>query len=153
STQGPDLRPVVSFTFNSRGGDLFGKITRKNVSEDSGPENTKLRRHLAIILDGMVMSAPTINSEIRTHGQISGNFTQKEVDQLVNILRAGQLPATLKPQPVSESTIAATLGEDTIEKGVKAILYAFAAILLFMVVYYRFAGIVASIALTANLLL
>ncbi len=58
STQGQDLRPVVSFGFNTRGGELFGNITRKNVSEDSGPENTKLRRHLAIILDGMVMSAP-----------------------------------------------------------------------------------------------
>ncbi len=54
---------------------------------------------------------------------------------------------------MSESTIAATLGEDTIEKGVKAILYAFAAILLFMIVYYRFAGVVASVALSANLLL
>ncbi len=153
SRQGDDLRPTVAFSFNVTGGNLFRNITRKNVSEDSGPENTKLRRHLAIILDGMVMSAPTINSEIGQQGVISGNFTQKEVDQLVNILRAGRLPATLKPQPVSESTIAATLGEDTIASGVKAILLSFAAVLAFMVVYYRFAGLVASIALTANLLL
>lgn len=154
SRQGDDLKPTVSFSFNNAGGALFGEITRKNVSEDAaGPESTKLRRHLAIILDGMVMSAPTINSEIRTQGQISGNFTQKEVDSLVNILRAGRLPATLKPQPVSESTIAATLGEDTITMGVKAILLSFAAVLVFMLVYYRFAGMVASIALMANLLL
>jgi SecD/SecF fusion protein len=151
---GSDLRPTVHFSFNNTGGELFGNITRKNVSEATGgPDNTKPRRHLAIILDGLVMSAPTINSEIRSQGQISGNFTQKEVDQLVNILRAGRLPATLKSQPVSESTIAATLGEDTIIAGVQAILYAFGAILLFMIVYYRFAGVVASIALTANLLL
>lgn len=150
---GQDLRPTVHFTFSNAGGELFGNITRKNVSEATGPDNTKPRRHLAIILDGLVMSAPTINSEIRTQGQISGNFTQKEVDQLVNILRAGRLPATLKPQPVSESTIAATLGEDTIHDGVKAILVAYGAILLFMIVYYRFAGIVASIALMANLLI
>lgn len=152
--QGEDLKPTVSFSFNPTGGALFGEITRKNVSEDTaGPDNTKLRRHLAIILDGMVMSAPTINSEIRTQGQISGNFTQKEVDSLVNILRAGRLPATLKPQPVSESTIAATLGEDTIAKGVSAILWSFIAVLVFMIVYYRFAGLVASLALMANLLL
>ncbi len=154
SRQGEDLKPTVSFSFSPAGGALFGEITRKNVSEDTaGPDNTKLRRHLAIILDGMVMSAPTINSEIRTQGQISGNFTQKEVDSLVNILRAGRLPATLKPQPVSESTIAATLGEDTIAAGVRAILLSFGAVLLFMIVYYRFAGMVASVALMANLLL
>lgn len=150
---GADLRPTVHFTFNTDGGNLFGNITRKNVSEDTGAPATQKKRHLAIILDGMVMSAPTINSEIRTQGQISGNFTQKEVDSLVNILRAGRLPATLKPQPVSESTIAATLGEDTIAMGVRAILLSFAAVLAFMVIYYRFAGMVASIALMANLLL
>jgi SecD/SecF fusion protein len=150
---GQDLRPTVHFQFNTAGGELFGNLTRKNVSPDTGPEGTQKRRHLAIILDGLVMSAPTINSEIRTQGQISGNFTQKEVDSLVNILRAGRLPATLKPQPVSESTIAATLGEDTIVAGVQSILLGFFAILLFMIVYYRFAGVVASIALLANLLL
>jgi len=150
---GQDLRPTVHFSFNTAGGELFGNITRKNVSDSAGPEGTQKRRHLAIILDGLVMSAPTINSEIRTQGQISGNFTQKEVDSLVNILRAGRLPATLKPQPVSESTIAATLGEDTIRQGVQAVFWAFAAVLTFMIVYYRFAGLVASLALMANLLL
>jgi SecD/SecF fusion protein len=150
-----DLKPTVHFTFNTEGGNLFNNITRKNVSEDkaAGPEGSQKRRHLAIILDGMVMSAPTINSPIQTQGQISGNFTQKETDSLVNVLRAGRLPATLKPQPVSESSIAATLGEDTIQQGVKAILLSFAAVLAFMIVYYRFAGIVASVALMANLLL
>src|SRR5207302_10506391 len=140
SRQGDDLKPTVSFSFNPAGGNLFGELTRKNVSDDSaGPDNTKLRRHLAIVLDGMVMSAPTINSEIRTQGQISGNFTQKEVDSLVNILRAGRLPATLKPQPVSESTIGATLGADTITAGVRAILLSFGAVLIFTCIYDRFA--------------
>ena len=112
-----------------------------------------MRHHLASILDGLVMSAPTINSEIRDRGSISGSFTQKQVEELVNILRAGRLPATLKPQPVSESTIGATLGEDTINSGVRAVGLSFAAVLLFMIVYYRFAGLVASVALLANLLL
>ena len=124
----------MHFAFNTAGGELFGNITRKNVSDDkAGPENTQKRRHLAIILDGMVMSAPTINSR-DSHARPDQRQLHAEGSRsLVNILRAGQLPATLKPQPVSESTIAATLGEDTIEKGVQAILYAFAAVLIFMV--------------------
>jgi SecD/SecF fusion protein len=146
-------RPIVGFTFGPVGADLFGTLTRKNVTEGSGPESTKKMRHLAIILDGLVMSAPTINSEIRDRGSISGSFTQKQVDELVNILRAGRLPQTLKPQPVSESTMGPTLGQDTINRGVFAIGIAFAVILAFMVVYYRFAGLVASVALLANLLL
>src|SRR5205814_2617199 len=128
-------------------------LTRKNDPSGGGEEATQIKRYLAIILDGLVMSAPTINSEISTHGQISGDFSQKEVDSLVNILRAGALPATLKPQPVSESTMGATLGADTIEAGVRAIFWAFVAVLAFMIFYYRFAGLVASIALLANLVL
>jgi protein-export membrane protein SecD len=153
SAPGQDLRPAVHFVFNNAGGHLFGDITRKNVPSGAGAEENQIRRHLAIILDGLVMSAPTINSEIRTHGQISGSFTAKEVDALVNILRAGRLPATLKSQPVSESTIGATLGQDTIEAGFKAIIWAFLAVLAFMVIYYRFAGFVASVALLANFIL
>lgn len=150
---GADGRPTVHFAFNNDGANLFGDLTRKNVVEGSGPENTKVRRHLAIILDGLVMSAPTIQSEIRSQGTITGDFSAKEVDSLVNILRAGRLPATLKPQPVSESTVGATLGADTITAGVEAILAAFVVVLVFMVIYYRFAGFVASVALLANLLL
>jgi SecD/SecF fusion protein len=153
SGQGQDLRPAVHFTFDTTGGNLFGDITRKNIPDGGGTPDTQTFRHLAIILDGLVMSAPTINSEIRNQGQISGSFTPKEVDNLVNILRAGRLPATLKPQPVSESTMGATLGQDTIQAGVRALLLAFGAVLLFMIIYYRFAGLVASIALLANLVL
>lgn len=148
-----DMRPAVHFIFNNAGGHLFGDITRKNIPSGAGAEENQIHRHLAIILDGLVMSAPTINSEIRTHGQISGSFTAKEVDALVNILRAGRLPATLKPQPVSESTMGPTLGEDTVRAGVTAIIWAFVGVLAFMILYYRFAGLVASIALLANLIL
>jgi SecD/SecF fusion protein len=153
SQMGNDARPVVAFTFNTTGGNLFGTLTRKNVPSGAGAEENQFRRHLAIILDGMIESAPTVNSEIRQHGQISGNFTQREVNQLVNTLRAGALPATLKPQPVSENTMGALLGKDTIDKGVNAVLYSFLAVLAFMILYYRFAGLVASVALLANLIL
>jgi SecD/SecF fusion protein len=148
---GSDGRPAVSFMFNNKGGQLFSVLTRKNIPTGEG--SLQIKRHLAIILDGLVMSAPTINSEISTHGQISGTFTNKEVDNLVNILRAGALPASLKPQPVSESTMSATLGQDTIRLGVQAVVGSFIVILAFMIVYYRFAGLVASVALLCNLVL
>jgi SecD/SecF fusion protein len=146
-------RPVVNFTFKEAGGRLFGTLTGKNVPSGAGAEESKIRRHLAIVLDGLVMSAPTINSRIEYSGQITGDFTRKQVDSLVNILRSGALPATLKTQPVSETTIGATLGEDTIREGVNAIMIAFAAVVVFMILYYRFAGMVASVALLANLIL
>jgi SecD/SecF fusion protein len=146
-------RPSVSFVFNEEGGELFGTLTGKNVPSGAGGEESQIKRHLAIILDGLIMSAPTINSRISTHGQITGHFTRKEVDNLVNILRSGALPATLKQQPVSETTIGATLGADTIESAYHAIVIAYLAVVAFMIVYYRFAGLVASVALFANLLL
>ena len=104
SAVGVNNIPAVHFSFAAEGGDLFGNLTRKNVPS-GGPEESQVKRHLAIILDGQIMSAPTINSEIRDHGQITGKFTKKEVDNLANILRAGALPARLKPQPVSETTV------------------------------------------------
>jgi SecD/SecF fusion protein len=146
------LRPAVGFRFDTTGGNLFYDVTSKNIPEGSGP--AAFHRFLAIILDGKIVTAPTINSAIRTDGQISGGgFTKKEVDNYVTILRSGALPATLKPQPVSENTMGATLGSDTIRDGTISVGIAFAAILLFMLVYYRFAGLVACIALLANLLL
>jgi len=145
------LRPSVNFQFDSKGGDLFYDVTSKNLPEGSGPG--AFYRFLAILLDGKIVSAPTINSSIRTEGQISGSFTKEKVDNLVTVLRSGALPATLKGQPVSENTMGAQLGEDTIKAGTISVGVAFATILLFMLVYYRFAGLVACIALLANLLL
>ncbi len=147
-----DINPAVEFSFNNRGAELFTNITRQNQPDSSGA-NTNLKRHLAIILDEMVVSAPTINSVIGARGQITGNFTRREVEDLVNVLRSGRLPATLKSDPVSENTMGATLGADTVFSGVVAVIAAFGAVVLFMIVYYRFAGLVASIALFANLIL
>jgi SecD/SecF fusion protein len=152
ATVDEQIRPAVGFRFNSYGGQEFYKITSANgpVTEQQGP---RYWRHLAIILDNMIVSAPRLNQAISTNGIITGNFTQKEVNSLVNILRSGALPATLKPIPVSESSIGPTLGEDTIHKGTWAVLWAFLAVLVFMLLYYRFAGLVACVALLANLVL
>jgi SecD/SecF fusion protein len=96
-------QPAIAFRFNKQGGDLFYDITSWN--KPSGGAGYRFFRHIAIILDSQVVSAPRLNEAIRSDGQISGNFTQKEVQQIVNILRGGALPARLKPLPVSETVV------------------------------------------------
>jgi SecD/SecF fusion protein len=152
---GPDkggFGQAVHFGFDTQGGNLFYALTSAN-QPDAGEGGGTFHRRLAIILDDLIVSAPQLNEPIRSEGQISGRFTTEQVNDLVRILRAGALPATLKPEPVSENTIGPTLGADTIDSGVRAVFWAFIAVLAFMLVYYRFAGVVACIALFANLLL
>jgi SecD/SecF fusion protein len=141
---------AVHFRLNPEGANLFWELT--SLNKPSGGEKG-FHRQLAIVLDGQIRSAPRLNQPIRSNGQITGGFTAKTVDELVTILRAGALPATLKSEPVSENTMGATLGQDTIDKGTMAVGLAFLAVMAFMVFYYRFAGLVACVALLANLLL
>jgi SecD/SecF fusion protein len=150
-TTGQSLQPEVGFRFNDEGGRRFHEVTSNNAPDGSGENSFK--RHLAVVLDGRIESAPAINQAISNEGVIQGRFTKDEVDRYVNMLRAGALPASLKPQPASESTIGPTLGRETISAGTWSVVIAFVAILAFMLVYYRFAGLVACIALLANLLL
>ena len=143
---------AVNFTFNSRGGQLFYELTSSNLPEGESP-GAKFS-FLAIVLDNEVVSAPSLSTTIQDRGRIEmSGASPEDLRRLAQILRSGALPATLKPQPVSENTIGATLGEDTIRKGTWSVVVAFAAVLLFMLVYYRFAGLVACVALLANLLL
>jgi SecD/SecF fusion protein len=143
---------VIEFTFDGEGASRFYEVTSKN--KPTGPkDNPTFLRNLAIVFDGQIGSAPVIRDAISTNGQISGTYTQQEVQDLVRILRAGALPATLKKEPVSQDTMSPTLGEDTTRKGTWAVGAAFVAVLAFMVLYYRFAGFVACVALFANLLL
>ena len=144
---------AVDFSFNSEGANRFLELTTLNQPTGGSDPNSQFHRLLAVILDNAVQSAPQLNAVISGRGQITGDFTPKEVEDLVRILRAGALPATLKSTPVSETTLGATLGEDTIFKGTVSVALAFAAVLIFMLIYYRFAGVVACIALLANLLL
>lgn len=152
ATAGTDDKqnPSVNFRFNSTGANRFGKITERNRPGDSG----SMLRNLAIIMDDKIVSAPTLNAVIRDSGQISGkSFDMPGVNRLVYILRSGALNAVLKPEPVSENTVGPTLGASTIQKGLISVGLAFGAVLIFMLFYYEFAGIVACVALFANLLL
>jgi len=142
-------RLAVNFRFNGEGASRFGAVTGRNAPTAS----VSFKRNLAIILDQQIQSMPSLNGPISDNGQIMGEFTGPMVDRYVDVLRSGALPATLKPQPVSESTMAATLGEDTIRSGTVAIIASFGAVLAFMLIYYHVAGLVACIALFANLLL
>jgi SecD/SecF fusion protein len=143
--------PAVHFGFKSEGANLFYELT--NLNRPADRSDAGFKRRLAIVLDGQIRSAPSLNQAIRDSGEISGGFTPKSVQELVTILRAGALPATLKPNPVSENSMGATLGEDTIFKGTLSVGLAFLAVLIFMLFYYRFAGVVACVALLANLVL
>ncbi len=142
-------RPCVTFVFNSAGGRLFGGLTGNNLPD----EVQDFTRKLGIILDGFLYSAPAIQSTIHERGEITGDFTQEEVEDLVGVLNAGALPTALSKDPISEMLTGPTLGRDTIERGKYAMLASMILVLLFMLVYYRFAGIVASAALLMNLVL
>src|SRR5262249_20659689 len=147
--QDPKGRRAIDFVFTTEGGELFHEVTTRNRPDSEGG----LHRELAIIFDGQGWSAPSLQSPIRTRGQITGTFSQNEIDEIVGILRAGALPATLKKDPVSENSMGATLGADTIKWGTLSVGFAFLTVMAFMVFYYRFAGLVACVALLANLLL
>ncbi len=133
--------PVVSIRFTPEGADLFTKITRENVGES-----------LAIFLDGELLSAPRIN-EVITGGTaiISGGFAADEARALAQNLNFGALPVPISL--VSTQTIDATLGAGVITESLKAGLIGIIAIMVFMIGWYRVAGVVASIALVAYVLL
>ena len=135
-------RPAVSFELDARGGRFFGELTRKNKD-----------RQLAILLDGTAMSHATIISQIFERGQITGDFTQERVNELVTVLEAGSLPARLKETPLMEYTVGPSLGKYNRDQGLRAAIYGLIAVVAFMVIYYRLAGAVANVALAMNLLL
>ncbi|QTD55866.1 protein translocase subunit SecD [Parasphingorhabdus cellanae] len=138
----PDTNePVVNITFDSEGGSRFARLTQNNVG-----------RPFAIILDGVVLSAPNINEPILGgSAQISGNFTVEGANQLSIALRSGALPVEL--QVVEERTVGPDLGADSIRKGMIAAIIGTAAVLAFMVVTYGRFGFYANFALTLNLFL
>ena len=144
-----NLQPCVNFSFNSQGAALFGTLTSQNLPD---PANRLLSR-LGIVLDGVLLSAPTIRSTISSDGQITGSFKQADVEFLVGVLNAGSLPAALYSDPISEQKISPQLGADTIRSGARAMLLATIVVLTFMLMYYRFSGIVADLAVLLNIVL
>jgi preprotein translocase subunit SecD len=132
--------PDVEFSLTPPGAEKFRRETGRNVG-----------RQLAIILDGSVVSAPTIQSQISDRGVITGRFTTQEADELAKVLRAGALPATLKYQ--QELTVGASLGRDSVRSGIAAAAGGMGFLTLFMLAYYRLSGVNAIVALVANVVI
>ena len=145
-----NLSPIVNFSLKSgEAASKFSALTFRNQPE----KDTQRTSKLGILLDGKLLSAPSIQSQITGRGQITGNFTQEEVDFLVEILRAGKLSTVLQKEPISENNMGAELGQSTINKGKWAIQLSLVCVVAFVWFYYRFAGMVACLALILNLLL
>ncbi len=140
-------QPVVAFRLTGSGSSNMLQMTAANQPDGN------FHRRMAIIMDDLVLSAPQLNSPISSNGQITGRFTKQEVDFLVNILRSGRLPATLSKEPASENRVGAGLGATTIQKGKWASFWAVLATFVCILLYYRFAGVVAAMALVINGLL
>jgi len=133
--------PYVSLDMTSRGGKVFAHITEKNVG-----------KRMAIVLDDVVKSAPVIRERILGgSAQISGNFTHEEAADLAIVLRVGALPAPV--DIIQNMTVGASLGKDSINKGLMSGVFGALIVLAFMAIYYRLSGVIANSALVLNILL
>ena len=133
--------PTVSFTLDRLGAQKFGRATTDNVG-----------KRLAIVLDGEIVSAPSINEAITSgSGMISGNFSFQEATDLALLLRSGALPTPLLV--IEERTVGPDLGEDSIKSGTISLIVGFVLVILFMLYKYRIFGLIANTALIANLLM
>ncbi len=132
--------PTVTMGMNSEGAQVWARLTRDNVG-----------KAIAILLDGYVVSAPTVNEEIPNgRSTISGNFSYADAEDLSNVLKSGKLPAPARI--IQEAIVGPSLGEAAIKSGMNSFLLAFMVVLLYMVFYYsRRAGLVADFALVANM--
>jgi len=133
--------PEVVFSLNTKGGRRFARLTKNNIG-----------KRLAIVLDGKVKSAPVIKSEIPSgKGQIEGQFSWDEATDLALVLRAGALPVPIQIE--EERTVGPTLGRDSIERGIKAVLFGGILVIVFMAIYYLIAGLIADFALCSNIVI
>ncbi len=131
----------VAIAFDSVGGDAFDRLTAANVG-----------RRLAIVLDGVIYSAPVIQERIsQGRAQITGSFTLEEATDLAIALRAGALPAPV--EVLEERNVGPSLGADSVRQGLISIIVGFALVLIFMAIYYKLSGAVAIMALLFNLLI
>ena len=132
-------QPIINFTLSSFGAKVFGDFTAKSVG-----------KRLAVVLDGKVFSAPSIRERIGGgSGQISGNFTVNEAGNVAIALRSGALPAPVIM--LEKRSVGPSLGADSIQASMLALICGFILVIIFMIVYYGMAGIVANVALITNI--
>jgi preprotein translocase subunit SecD len=133
-------KPAVRFLLTSEGARKFGRVTGENID-----------RLLAIILDGIVQSAPRIQTRITDEGRITGSFTNQEVQDLGLVLRSGALPAPMSY--LEEEVVGPSLGAESIRSGVLASLAGLLLVIVFMLAYYKLSGINAIVAMAFNLII
>lgn len=132
-------RACVSFVTSDQGALRMGTFTRRNE-----------KKLMGIVLDDQLHSAPIIQEAITKYGRISGSFTREEVDEIVNNLRSGKLDVTLNKTPISQNFINSTLGEELKSQGIWSIAISLMIVLVFMLFYYRFLGVIACFVLILN---
>jgi SecD/SecF fusion protein len=132
-------QPRIEFTLTSEGADIFSRVTRENINNRQ-----------AIVLDGALLSAPSINSEIGANGVITGSFTDEEAQELSSALNN---PLQVPVKIMSESSVDPTLGRDTVSSGVRSAFIGTILVAGFMAVYYLLAGVVANVALIMNIII
>ena len=133
--------PKVSMSMNAEGANIWAHLTKDNIG-----------KQIAIVLDGTVYSYPVVNSEISGgNSEISGHFTVEEATDLVNVLKSGKLPAPATI--VQEQVVGPSLGAKSIRDGMISFIIAFILVLLYMVLFYQGAGLVADVALLTNVVL
>ncbi len=132
--------PEVSMSMNGEGASAWARMTGDNIG-----------KQIAIVLDGMIYSYPVVNSKIEGgSSQITGNFTLEEAEDLANVLKSGKLPAPATI--VQEQVVGPSLGAESINAGLISFIIAFCLVLIYMVLFYQGAGLVADIALLCNVL-
>jgi SecD/SecF fusion protein len=136
--------PEIHFTLDALGANQFAKITEAHKVSGGDP------RLLCIVLDGDLISAPSINSRIHARGQITGSFSEEEASMLANSL---ENPLENNVQIIEERDVAPSLGRDSVAKGYKAAIWGLAAVVVFMLIYYLLSGVVANIALALNIVM
>ncbi len=139
-TRDENNRPAIKFSLTGEGGKRFGSFTGSHINDA-----------LAVVLDNKVESVANIQEQIRDEGRITGNFSEQEAKDLAMVLRSGALPAGIRY--LEERTVGPSLGADSIRAGVRAAVIGLVAVLLFMLVYYKGAGINADLALIFNLII
>jgi preprotein translocase subunit SecD len=138
-------RPDLNFTLTTDAGDRFFKYTSAHSKDSASPGS------MAIVLGGRVKEVASINSAIRDRGEIEGSFSKDEVDNLSLMLRTGALPADV--DTIETRTVGPSLGLASIHQGVIAAVIGMMAVMVFMLIYYRGAGINADLALFLNLII
>ncbi len=138
--------PCIEFSLSAEGGKRLYALTQNNK-----PQGGRYSL-LGIVLDGHLQSAPRINEPIRTNGQITGKFTDREIEDYRTVLSSGKLDVALRKNWISLDQIRSTLGDELKTKGIMSNAISLALVVTFMLVYYRFCGMVACLALGLNLL-